>query len=94
MAKTYLKQLILGFPFGPIVALRGLVWRKRHPQYVKELGHKTIIRPPWIAKHLRIVFIHKRENHVWFQGRKGKFLRKLGLEDRTRGGHWEIVAQT
>jgi len=62
--------------------------RIRDPQYPQELGHKTIIKPEYIAKYFRVIHLEKGGHRAWFQGRKGTILRNLGLKDRTRLDSW------
>jgi len=76
-----LKHLVYEFPLGILVNLqrmwRGVRYRKKVVRK-EPLYHKTILQTHHIRPFLRITKVQKwRSIHAWFQGRKGKPLRKL-----------------
>lgn len=91
MAKWRLRKAIMEFPIGVLAAYRSLKYQRTYRH--KDLGHKTIVTPRWIAKHFEIIVLRKEGDHTWFTAKTGKLLWKLGLKDRTRMDRWRILAR-
>lgn len=82
--------MLLEFPFG-VVAAFNRCWRRHKYRKTGALSRKNSIQSRHIARYasyLELVRVEKAGTHSWFQGRKGKLLRKI-LRRAVRIGAWK-----
>lgn len=77
-AKCQLFRAVFGFPWGVLKALQWLLAPKALS------GHKSIISIKFLETYLGSMKVTTFGDHPWFWGRKGKFLKRLGLRCPSR----------